>query len=585
MDTRIENVNRMKSEYNNIYSCFTIDDNNLIKGTNGELFKIIQVQGSGSFNTTYKICEILDGVGEEPSIISVLTEDNNKCKNRERYIFRKHTRQYPDKKREKQATYNACISDRYSLLFSNIVLRNIFPNFPLIINSYLCDDDYYTHKPITIQEYATDGDLKSFLSNPDNDSYAKHNLNLQSIITYYFMNNRLEICHMDAKPANVLVLDIPETNIAYKYYSHKNNKSKYIKIKTDKLALVTDFDFTLGTQNSKDIFFQMDNYMNFILYQEYRRESNKMRLISVFDKRNKRDSQLISVGDFLMNGTKYVLNLNIDNIGDSIFMNELKMMYRKIKRENLTHIRDIFTHLILAMYTILEYKIVYFEFLKDLIINEKDFFECIHEYFDEVIEEIGNDEQINLEIYKHVYDINIEHHSDKEYINRLIISLDEKGFQQYYRCVLQDVEFRNLKFGDKYFSFAFEREYRLSRFLHTTKQMYYSKIHTIPNFNEESAKQIKRFLKRVCKLQGYTPQNIQSHLIPALNLFKFVISNSTRIAPSDYKVCAIMCLYLFTNLTIDLCIYYLSPTESLINDEKLFRMLNDILNLLKSYDL
>ena len=56
---------------------------------------------------------------------------------------------------------DSCVSDRYSLLFSDLVKRNIWPHFPLTVGSFICND---LSSPISIQEKATH-DVNIFLIN------------------------------------------------------------------------------------------------------------------------------------------------------------------------------------------------------------------------------------------------------------------------------------------------------------------------------------------------------------------------------------------------------------------------------------
>jgi len=140
----------------------------------------------------------------------------------------------------------ACISSYYSLLFSNIVKKNIFPNFTQIVDIFFCNKRF----PITIQE-AADYDLFEFINDNNNNNNEKENNNidssdnaiLQSLLTYHFMSECLEISHFDAKPSNIVIKELSEDIIL----NYELSETEVVTLKTNKLALVIDFDFTRGS--------------------------------------------------------------------------------------------------------------------------------------------------------------------------------------------------------------------------------------------------------------------------------------------------------------------------------------------------
>jgi len=218
---RIVNYELLHSKFDDASLCFSKSGKNIIVKSPDDVVKFdlnnVKKLGEGAFNKVY------------------LVSDNIQHKDIQ-YVIRINKNADDDTMDEKS---KACISDMYSLYFSNLVKDNIFPNFPLVINSFLCGNNYIDFSPITIQEYAEGDSVNHYINHIlDLDSDSKKIL-LQTILTYFFMNNTLSIAHNDANPSNIIVKNIETTNISYKF------GNIYFNIEgVNKLALITDFDRT-----------------------------------------------------------------------------------------------------------------------------------------------------------------------------------------------------------------------------------------------------------------------------------------------------------------------------------------------------
>lgn len=183
----------------------------------------------------------------------------------------------------------SCVSCIYSLILSNVVKNNLFPNFPLQVNAYFCNNKI----PISICEYAP-YDLYSFCNSStprdgasetnkscENEqekfksTFVEDNMSIivQSLITFHFMHSKLLLSHNDAKPSNILVKPIKNTKITYifdydypEYSGTKNDVKNEVtrKVKIEMyikfLALVTDFDYTRNVDCRREMLFIFKKY-------------------------------------------------------------------------------------------------------------------------------------------------------------------------------------------------------------------------------------------------------------------------------------------------------------------------------------
>lgn len=229
---------------------------------------------------------------------------------------------------DNEAHIMACISSRYAYIFSQIVRQNIFPNFLQIVDVFFCNNKF----PITIQEHA-DSDLYEILISKCSNIYMCENLIVQSLITFYFMNIYLKLSHNDAKPSNVLVkmIDNESTDITYDFGDN------ILSLKTQKLALITDFDYTRGTHCRYDMLFILEAY------------------IKTLSITNKYYSEIKQYYNKIVSGNKYII--------DIVQFLILILLYR---------VNDII-------------KMSVNNFLHDYLINNHDFFYCLKKNYPHIV--------------------------------------------------------------------------------------------------------------------------------------------------------------------------------------------------------
>lgn len=308
MQKRIEIFNTQSKIFDEIPNVCCLDTKRICKKIKiGEKEKvnlynfinIIEKLRSGSFNSVY----VINHIDDEKSrfVLRIPKMDSH------RHIYIDKTDD--DYDNEKMAI--ACVSSRYALLLSNLVKKNIFPNFVQIVDVYFCNGKY----PVTIQEYC-DYDLCEFFKIESMELKIYENLIVQSLLTYYFMHNYLQISNFDAKCTNILVKQLDsEITLRYNFDGH------IITIKTDKIALITDFDFTRGNHMNNNMLYILESYIKELstkhtYYNSIHEVLNKLQP----------DVHLIDVVQFMItllvfNSNKYIKNIIMNFLYDYVVRN------------------------------------------------------------------------------------------------------------------------------------------------------------------------------------------------------------------------------------------------------------------------
>lgn len=168
-------------------------------------------------------------------------------------------------------------SDYYAVCCSQLVQSDIFPHFPLVINSFVKEQE---SKPCTLQEKA-DGDLLKFLkkatlrSRPSEVAAQSRRtfrqLCVQSLLTMYFVNTSLGLSHSDTRGDNLLIMDLT-TPLTYKLLG------SYVTLRVDMLVLLTDFDRT------KPVAWQSNTSLNHYLRPYMRNSIHEALITTVYNK-------------------------------------------------------------------------------------------------------------------------------------------------------------------------------------------------------------------------------------------------------------------------------------------------------------
>lgn len=521
---RIVEYELLKNKFYNPKVCFTVSPSGTLVGKDGDniLYSLDNIQklAEGSFNTVYLVNDNIEGTDLK-------------------YIIRIN----------KSTTFNinktsdGCISDIYSLFFSNLVKDDIFPNFPLVVDSYLCNDDYTISAPITIQEYSVPAQFESEkINNLDayisylngTDLILLHNakkLVLQTILTYFFMNVTLRIAHNDAKAPNVLVKDITPTGICYK------SNNKYINIdNVSQLALITDFDKTRSNE-----------------------------------KTFKYDSEYVS---------RYYLDLAVQHLSISPDTTEtikkLNKVYQTfITRENdspsKTFIMDLLTFACTSTFRTSNYIIV--DFVYDLSITQLKLGECIVKYFGDVCE-VTESLKANHKLY------NLDIKVDPTYTTQ---------HKMLYLCAYNNEEFRRYK-GDPQFAKYLNDVYGLDRFdiIGVVSQL------TINSFIQKPLPDIDGYLNarrevvydymnkfmNIISQVFESPQSPET-LMKSFKLMDFILKNNGEFnirTTDELQNHMFVCYYIFSDTNF----LELVESASRISVQQLLQIMNKIFNFLAS---
>lgn len=512
-DTLIDRINRIKpliTKYSNQHACMDIGTKNISFDGNGA-FRIIKELGSGGYNVVKSICE-----------------KTNCNSEKDYYIIRTvKSKTDVDKPYEK---FPYCISDRYSTIFSNIVMNDIFPNFPLMVGSYLCKDDYKTYYPISIQEYANLGTIHDKIKSNNVDSIEIKQYLLQAMLTIYFMNYSVKISHNDFKPLNTLIKSIKEQNIAYKLPN-----GNYIAFENlDKLVLVADFDLSRGNDNNYDTRYITHTYFCYKINTLY--EKNGI---------PNKDNKII-----LTNISTVLPEEQVDTN-----IEFFRKIYDKILNERNNFEREILT----LFFNVDESPPFIIDFLNEFINEKHDFFECLNKYFNA---NIVSDVDESYKIYNLI-------NTDIDYI-----TFDTK---HYYSCISNDVDYRYPMYGDDMFRRKFIKKYGLERFISEFVEFQNLNLPADTVMNKDFTKAMQDILYdwiyNVCLEMHHKNQ---STII--CNICHYILSNE-NIARNQAQLVGIICIFLYTSLSVKDMLYV---CDDAYDANQFYDMLNKILTLLNT---
>lgn len=208
--------------------------------------KVLKNLGSGEFNKADLVCVV---------------DDEEQCISDDRYVYRYPVAKvYKSEEEADSYRYDACLGDRYGLILSAITENDIVPYFPLMLNSYMCNNDYANHIPSSILEYSNLGDFMNVLRRTSNPTDITP-LTIQVMLALYYMNMSMHISHNDMKPQNVLVKQLSKSVVM----GHMLSNGRTFTLKSNKLALVADFDKTIGSTNNTDTKYLTDHYADFVM--------------------------------------------------------------------------------------------------------------------------------------------------------------------------------------------------------------------------------------------------------------------------------------------------------------------------------
>lgn len=416
---RIPIIQSFYSQFPNESSCFEISDENdiLVYNKNNTKFKVKYLSRGGK----HKVLEVCE-------------HENEKCIGH-KYIFRTTLKEKlePNKKNIQDISLD-CVSNRYSLMFSELVSSNICPNFSLVANNYMCENKI--NYSISIQEYADMGDLENSLKTEESK-----NLILQSLITILFMNHNLNISINDTKPANILIKSIQKAKIAYKF------NDKYILLETDKLALITDFDDLTTNEQNDNVY----NYYEHIFEYYVKWYINKIYKLYEIESQNIDNISKISEMDKKL-----------------IFPYLFKACYAKCQQSKSNLLRDICSLLIICCVNRIrssKERNFYINLITDIItLKEKgkefsmeNIFDVIMEYFNDVC------------IYTDEYDTSYILYNLDIPIN---INTNEQKYNTLNKCI--SIDLFNLRYPDKYYKpYAEEYKRRLKEKIMERKKYYF----------------------------------------------------------------------------------------------------------------
>lgn len=500
MEYRLESYNKKKVLFENIplKCCFdTSTKQQYLKDFKGiervnlhYYIRFIEKIKSGSYNSVFKINH-----NDDPSKFLVI-----KLPKTDRY-HRPYDSFYDDDY-DNICASTACVASRYSLIFSEIVKKNIFPNFVQVIDIYFCNNRY----PINIQELAN-SDLADYFCSANID--GSENLIVQSLLSFYFMNTKLFISHYDAKPANILVKLLVKPEVI----EYKLNDDNIIKLQTDKLALITDFDFTRGTFMSYEMMNVFESYID-----KYKYKSEYYDCVLGFSRK--------------YNSAKHILDI-IEFLGITLLSCKLSSVI----------------------------KVKIFNFLHDYTIKNLDFFECIKKYYSNVLSE--SLPTITYDINKQIDDIDISFTKYKKLICRIMTHSDYHG--NYGDKYIQNMFNTNLFIRniEDYLTskkeFENENEYKLC--------MNYSKYLSDGNVKLDKIFQFIIRLKIYHKISTY-------EILTAMYMLHYYI-NKTRDEECNYTELCIVCLYLSNFRKYDLTFFRLNVLKSSKRD--LYKLLKRVL--------
>lgn len=284
-------------------------------------------------------------------------------------------------------TYVACMSDQYALLFSKLTHFNIIPNYPLVINSYLCNNDYSKYKPVSLQEFATHGELTKHLTNNLLSKNIKQSV-LQSILTLYHMHTIFNLSHNDMKPENVLLTEIKPSIFHYVI------NDTYITFNTNFIALISDFDLVTSTSDTLTHLYIFKYYITKLLltiYASYENKNHELNITSVNINEETKEQFLINhiiklkdIKEFDEKHSKYFIEeLFVIYEFDTHDIVLIKNICRKVLSSDSLLYRNISQLLLCCiMYKLPTYEL---DFLDDFVINEIDFISCIKKHFSDVV--------------------------------------------------------------------------------------------------------------------------------------------------------------------------------------------------------
>jgi len=327
--------------------------------------------------------------------------------------------------------YISCTNEQYLLALSNLTTNNVFPHFPYVLKTLLCDDDYNKYYPISIQEYCDIGDFYKLINTKNKNVVAKYydKSLLQILISLYFMENTLKISHNDIKPENVLLKNIQNTVITYKI-----NDENYIKIKSSILPIISDFDMLSGTDN---IDFQKNigvynHYMSILLlakyYYHYHTSSEEIYIDFIDGNRKKLNRELLS------SSPSSFLNLFQIYSYDTPITTRIKNLYKEVVQKQNSFFKNVSQFILMSV----KHKEITYEldFLEDLIINNLNFFDCVKKYFSSKNEDINFSDTYECEGMK--YDVNI---NQKLTFKKLLLE-NYKQNKNIFACAIQNIKTR-----------------------------------------------------------------------------------------------------------------------------------------------
>lgn len=443
--------------------------------------------------------------------------------------------------------YQSCINDQYALIFSEIVKKNIFPNFPLVLNSFLCDNDYSNNQPISIQEFSNRGDLTKSLPSP-HKNISKQNI-LQTLLSLKFMHTSLKLSHNDMKPENVLLMKIKPTTICYKL-----SEECYISLETPYITLLTDFDFVANNKTTfhkyQYIFEYYIKHKVVLLYLKYDNKTHNIGLSDEF-------KLLISDLPLKMREREYTeVDMEEEKEFDTEQIKNIKRVFNKVIKSESSFIKDISQFLLMCL-NYNEFDFIY-PFLME--ITEDNFNECIIKYFND---SMNVNDSYTLGGYFYNINLNIN-------INKVIKDVynDHKTL---FACAQNDIAYR-LYSQDEYITELFKlNQFKIKRT--TTDEQIQEYINK--DDNEIRIYMINIILQMYSMLKAKI-NTTNKELLSSLMLIDYLLKRMTLNIEDKKRIKQIsfVCYFMFIPISVNV------GTKSFGTKEELYKIMDEIFYIL-----
>lgn len=490
------------------------------------------------------------GVGGFNKIYSINIKDYDK-----KFIIRE------PKHSDDRFTYIACLNDQHSFLFSKLVSNNLIPNYPLVINSYICNDDYSMYKPISLQEYATMGDISKYLHSKNNYRPLKRCV-LQTLLTLVHMDKILKLSHNDIKPENILMTEIKTSSI------HYTLDDVYINFDGIKyLALVSDFDMVTSNTDYLTYAYIFDQYVSKVILHTYYRYDDKdtnIDLISINAQGMKSllTIKILDIPEFMKKYKHYYVEFSIDNNYDNEQIKQIKLIYRKITHsQSLLH-RNIAQFLLMC--TNFKNNSYEIEFLTDYVINNIDLSTCIKTHFGDVVSFSDSYDGTGL-----LYNLNTK--IDFAKMSSVLFNTHKHIFT----CALNNTKYRlsntNIFIDELYGLHRFKIKKTVTS---EELEKYIATYSDTLNVSENIRNILFNFLIQFNKdlqEQGFDSRN--SDLLTIFKMIDFYTSHT--IYKNDYKSVCFIVFYMLTYIDLNTI-----STQLDINKKQVFDIMENILEIL-----